>query len=96
MFAKLLRERWIFGSAIALAALYVVLISMKPSGEGFGRGWNLIAFWIYGSPVALALGGIGFWRWRKTNGKLKILSLVLAWLGVAFPVLAMLLMRAKS
>lgn len=96
MLAKLLHERWVFGSGVALTALYVALIALKPSGEGFGRGWNLIAFWIYGSPAALALGGIGFWRSSKTSGKLKIVALVLAWLGVAFPVLAMLVMRAKS
>lgn len=96
MFAKLLNERWILGTAVALAALYVALILMQPSGEGFGRGWNLIAFWIYGSPVALVLGGIGFWRANKTGDELKHISLVLAWLGVGFPVVAMLVMRAKS
>ena len=93
---KLLSERWILGSLATVLALYVTLVSMKPSGEGFGRGWNLIAFWLYGSPVALVMGGIGFWRSGKTRGELKILALVVACLALCFPVVAILVMRAKS
>ena len=96
MLRKLLREQWILGLALAIAALYITLIVMRPSGEGFGRGSNLVAFWVYGSPTAFVLGLFSLWRANKTTEGLKHLAVVIGSLGVSFPVVAMLVIRTKS
>ena len=96
MLRKLLREQWILGLSLAIAALYITLIVMRPSGEGFGRGLSLVAFWVYGSPTAFVLGLFSLWRANKTTEGLKHLAVVIGSLGVSFPVVAMLVIRTKS
>jgi len=96
MLRQLLREGWILGLAVAISALYVALIVMRPSGEGFGRGLNLVAFWVYGSPTAFVLGLFSLWRANKTTEGLKNLAVLIGSLGVSFPVVAMLVIRTRS
>ena len=96
MLRKLLREQWILGLSLAITALYITLIVMRPSGEAPFRKLNLLAFWVYGSPTAFVLGLFSLWRANKTTEGLKHLAVVIGSLGVSFPVVAMLVIRTKS
>ncbi|MCE4557186.1 hypothetical protein [Pelomonas cellulosilytica] len=82
--------------AVATAALYGVLALIKPAGEGWGRGWNLIGFWLYGSPAALLLAVLAFWRAARLVATPRRLARLIAALALIFPVVAAVVIRLKA
>lgn len=56
----------------------------------------MIAFLLYGSPVAVAAASVALWRVGKTVGTLRKLAIVGATLGWAFPLVAITVMRLRA
>jgi hypothetical protein len=90
------RERWTPVLAIIVVALYAALLHMRPSGEGWGRGWNLLAFWLYASPAALVTGALAAWRATRAQGMLRRVGIGVALLGLLFPLVAIAVLRARA
>lgn len=93
--ATLLDERWILAAMIITSALYVALLLLRPSGEGWGRGWNLVAFWLYASPAAVVTGAVALWRAMKSKALRPIASGV-GVVALVFPLVAMLVIQARA
>jgi len=94
--ATVLKDRWLSVALLLTASLYVFLLLLRPSGEGWGRGWNMIAFLIYSAPTSILAGAIALWRIGKTVG---IAKRVAGWLSVAafvFPIVCMVVIRMKA
>lgn len=91
-----LREKWILATVLVVAALYLWLFQIRPSGEGWGRGWNMVAFLFYASPAAVVAGAVALWRTGKTAGSLKRWAFVAAALGLAFPIIAIVVIRLRA
>lgn len=89
-------DLWLVAAAVATAGLYVVLAFIKPGGEGWGRGWNLVAFWLYGSPSALLLAAMAFWRAARNVATSRRLARLVGLLALIFPVVAALVIRLKA
>lgn len=79
-----------------IAGLYVWLVLLRPGGEGWGRGWNMVAFLFYAAPTAVIAGAVAAWRRSKTSGLLKRLASWAAAAGFLFPLVCIIAIRAKS
>ena len=51
--AALYKDLWLSGSMLAVLGVSVALFFIRPTGEGWGYGWNMVAFLLYASPAAL-------------------------------------------
>lgn len=89
-------DRWLLGALAVLLLAYGVLAVLKPSGEGFGRGWNMIAFFLYGAPTAFAAGLVAWWRHARVRGPARRAAAWGAAAGLLFPALALLVMRLRA
>ena len=78
------------------AAAYVTLIFIRPTGENWGRGWNLVAFLFYSAPAALVAGAVALWRKGKTTGQARKIAGFAALCALAFPVICLVAIRAKA
>lgn len=94
--AEILEERWVVVAAFLTLALYVCMVLITPSGEGWGRGWNLIAFMIYSIPTALAAGFVALWRVSKTERAARTAARWTAAAALAFPIICMIVLRMKA
>ena len=90
------RDSWLSCCAALTLALYVWLMFLKPGGEGWGRGWNMVAFFLYAAPAALACGAIAFWRRTKLTGVARALATAAGIAGLAFPVVCLVAIRLKA
>lgn len=75
---------------------YISLIFIKPTGEGWGRGWNLIGYWLYVSPAVFILGGLHLWRQKVTAKKSHGIDTLCVLLAFVFPVIAAVAIKLKS
>jgi hypothetical protein len=94
--ATVLKDRWLTVALLITASLYVYLLLLRPSGEGWGRGWNMVAFLIYSAPTSIAAGAIALWRVWRTVGNAKMVA---GWLSAAsfvFPLVCMVAIRLKA
>lgn len=89
------RDPWLLAASAATTAIYLALLFIQPSGDEWGRGWNLVAFWFYASPAAVLAGLLAFWRSRKAVGARRIPYMVGA-LGLAFPLVCALILPLKN
>jgi hypothetical protein len=89
-------DRWVAAAALITLGLYVALAFIQPDGEGFGRGWNLIAFLIYASPAALGAGLVALWRIARTAGSAKVVAAWTSAAGLAFPIVCIVAIRLKA
>lgn len=83
-------------AAAVVVVLYVWLVLLRPGGEGWGRGWNMVAFLFYSAPTAVVAGGVAVWRHSKASGVLRRLALWAAAAGFVFPLVCIIAIRAKS
>lgn len=93
---NVLKDRWLTAALCVTAILYITLLLIRPSGEGWGRGWNMIAVLIYGSPTALAMGLIALWRREKTSGNARKVAAWLSLAALTFPIICMFVIRLKA
>ncbi len=75
--------------------VYVALVFIRPTGENWGRGWNLIAFLIYSAPSALIAGVVALWRRTRTTGPARTTAGFVALGAFVFPVICIIAIRAK-
>jgi hypothetical protein len=79
-----------------IVALYFWLALLRPGGEGWGRGWNMVAFFLYASPTAVVAATVLVWRRSRASGILRPLAPWAAAAGFMFPVVCIIAMRAKA
>lgn len=87
---------WLLAAGLVVAGAYLWLALIRPGGEGWGRGWNLIAFLIYASPATLLAGALAVWRAIKTSGRTRWIASVVAAAGLVFPLIAAIAIIAKG
>jgi hypothetical protein len=90
------KDFWNLASIAVVCALYVYLAQLRPSGEGWGRGWNMLAFLFYGSPPAVFAGAVALWRAGMSAGAMRRASYIFGALGLCFPVVVIIVMRARA
>jgi hypothetical protein len=81
--------------ALILSA-YVALMFIQPAGEGWGRGWNLIAYWMYATPAVLIVGGLHVWRQKVIAKKFNGFDALITFLAFIFPLVALLVLKLKT
>ena len=94
--ATVLKDRWLIVALLATAFLYIALVFLRPSGEGWGRGWNMVAFLIYSAPTSIAAGAVAIWRIGKTVGNAKRVAGVLSVAAFAYLLICMVAIRMKA
>lgn len=87
---------WLLLAAAVVAALYVWMVLLRPGGESWGRGWNMVAFLIYATPVAIVAATIAVWRRSKVQGPLRRAAAWAAAAGFAFPLVCAAVIRLKG
>jgi hypothetical protein len=68
----------------------------RPTGDGWGRGWNLIGFWIYSAPVVFLTGIVGLIRSNNKEGKNRLIALLISVGCVLYPLISFLVIREKG
>ncbi len=94
--ANACKDLWLTSAWLSVLAVYVALFFIHPTGENWGYGWNMIAFLIYASPVALIAAALAAWRSGKVSGAARMLARVTLTAGMLFPVICMLVLKAKA
>lgn len=89
-------DAWLVGAVAIIVALCIALALIKPSGENWGRGWNMLAFWLYASPAAMVSGILALWRGSKARAWQKAIARLAGALGLAFPIICIIAMRMKA
>lgn len=79
-----------------IVALYVWLTLLRTSGEGWERGWNLVAFLLYAAPTAIVAASVAVWRLNKASGALRRAAPWVATAGFLFPVVCFVAIRAMA
>jgi len=94
--SSVLGDRWLLLALVITAAIYTFLVLIRPTGENWGRGWNMVAFLIYSAPASAIAAGIALWRAARTFGTVRTVAV---WVGIAavtFTPIAMVVIRAKN
>ena len=94
--AALYKDLWLSGSMLAVLGVYVALFFIRPTGEGWGYGWNMVAFLLYASPAALLASALAGWRSGKVAGAARTLARGTVAAGLIFPVICFVALRAKT
>lgn len=90
-----LRDRWLWVSTLIAAAAYVALPFLRPTGENWGRGWNLVAFWFYSAPVVVIAGIVMCWRLLRAESRSGAAAFLLPAVAFLYPLVAYFAIRAK-
>lgn len=90
------QDSWLLLLKLLVILAYVSLIFIKPSGEGWGRGWNLIAYWMYLSPTILAIGALHAWRQKIIAIKYKGIDKLTLVTALIFPIISLVVIKLKS
>lgn len=89
-------DRWLCVVLLLITALYVGLFFLKPSGENWGRGWNMVAFLFYATPVALVAGALALWRRTKVKDPARAAASFATMAAWVFPVVCVFTIWAKA
>lgn len=89
-------DRWLMAAAAITLTAYGWLIPLHPDGENWGRGWNLVAFWIYSTPLVVGAGGVGLWRVLRAGRPGAIGGTLLVLAAFAYPFVALVIIKAKA
>ncbi|MFO1388468.1 hypothetical protein [Cellvibrio sp.] len=81
---------------LLILCAYISLIFIKPTGEGWGRGWNLVAYWMYLAPAVFILGGLHVWRQRAIGKEFNRFDAVFTFLAFVFPFIAFVALKLKA
>jgi len=90
------KDRWLLATLLVVLCVYTALAFIRPTGENWGRGWNLVAFFLYASPAALLSGVLALWRVNKVNGRARVVARLVATAGFLFPLICIAVLRAKA
>ena len=89
-------DRWLIAALLLTVALYVALLFMRPTGENWGRGWNLVAFFLYSTPTALIVAGVSLWRMARNTGPARRVASGIAAASLLFPLVCIISIQAKA
>lgn len=89
-------DAWLLVAGALVAALYLGLVWLKPRGEGWGYGWNMIGYLVYAAPTAWAAGGVALWRRDRQVGRARTGAGWLAAAAAVFPLVCVLVIRWKA
>lgn len=87
---------WLTACKTLILCAYISLIFIKPTGEGWGRGWNLVAYWMYVAPAVVILGGLHIWRQRAIGKEFNRFDAVFTFLAFVFPFIAFVILKLKA
>ncbi len=93
---RVFSDLWLFAALLVTAALYGFLAFLQPSGEGWGRGWNMIGFLIYSAPTALVAAGVAAWRVGRSAGQARRVAGVVTAAALFFPIVCIVAIRLKA
>ncbi len=93
---QLRKDIWLAGASVAVLAVYAALFFIRPSGEGWGRGWNMVAFLIYAAPTSLLAGALAAWRSGKVAGQAQTMARLVTTAGLLFPLICAVVIKAKA
>lgn len=93
--SRWVRDPWLVAAVVTTAAAYLALAWIRPTGENWGRGWNLVAFWFYSSPVVGIAGVVMCWRLVRGRFGLGLVSACLPMVALLYPLVAYFVIRAK-
>jgi len=79
-----------------IVVLYVWLALLRPGGEGWGHGWNMVAFLFYAAPTAVVAASVAVWRRSKASGRLRRAAPWVAAAGFIFPVVCIVAIMVKA
>ena len=94
--SALRKDIWLSGSVVIVLILYVWLLFLRPGGEGWGRGWNMVAFLLYAAPTAFVSGAVAIWRSSKASGHVRKIATLAGVAGLVFPLVCILAIRLKA
>ncbi len=81
---------------VLIGACWLGLLLIRPSGEGWGRAWNLVAYWIYSAPFTLILGGLYWAHLRRRKARVHGLDKVMLGAAWSYPLIAFLVLKFKA
>jgi hypothetical protein len=79
------RDLWLTVLQLLAFACYLWLFRIKGSGDGWGYGWNLVAFLVYSVPAMLIVGGLYLWRRKKIGAAATKLDAVILFASFLYP-----------
>ena len=82
------RDVWLVVASLAMVAAYAALPFLRPSGEGWGRGWNLVAYWFYSTPIVLLTGIVMAWRMLRAEAAARRAAWLLPMAAMLYPLVA--------
>lgn len=78
-------DRWLLAALLVMVALYIALWALRPTGENWGHGWNMVAFLIYSAPIALVTAALALWRLVRNTGPARRLAGWVVGAALLFP-----------
>ena len=91
-----MRDIGLLAATLVIGLLYILLLFLQPSGESWGRGWNMIAFLFYAAPAAWLAAAIAFWRHRRISGTGRTIAAAVATAGAVFPMVCLLVIWGRA
>lgn len=92
----IVRDRWFAVATLLVVAAYVALPFLRPSGEGWGRGWNLVAYWFYSAPAVGIAGLVMAWRLVRAGAAVRAATWLLPLAAFLYPLAAYLAIRGAN
>ena len=89
-------DRWLLLALVITATIYMFLVFLRPTGENWGRGWNMVVFLIYSAPAAALAAGIALWRSARTTGTVSRAAVWVGIAAVAFTPIAIVVIRSRN
>lgn len=89
------RDYWLHAAMLVVVVGYSCLPFLRATGEGWGRGWNMVAYWIYSAPIVFLAGVVAVWRLKTGAASTKLPAGVTASAALIYPLVAFAVIRAK-
>lgn len=90
------KDVWLLSALVVTVAIYTYLLFLRPTGENWGRGWNMIAFFLYAAPASAVSAGIALWRAAKSVGAVRNVATWVAIAALVFTPIALVVMRLRA
>ena len=93
---SVVKDLWLLLALVVTVASYAYLLFLRPTGENWGRGWNMVAFFIYAAPVSGLSASIALWRAVKSVGTVRKVATGVAIAALVFTPIALVVMRSRA
>lgn len=89
------RDAWLLATLAVTGVFYAALPFLRPTGENWGHGWNLVAYFVYSAPAVLIAGGVALWRSRRSSGLARQVAGWVALAALLYPVACLVAIRVS-